>query len=315
MKTKITALLAVLFISISASAQIDRSKQPEPGPAPVITLEIPGEFELKNGLKVLIVENHKLPRVSYSLTIDNQPITEGDKAGTSAMLGAMLGNGTTNISKDVFNEEIDFLGANLGFSSDGAFASGLSKYSDRIMELMADAAINPLFNGEEFEKEKALILEGIKSNAKSVDAVAGRVGSALSYGTKHPYGEFISEETVNNIDLNNVRAFYQKYFNPNNAYLVIVGDVDFKTVEKQVKKYFKKWDKGIDFTSNLITPSPNVANTQIDFVKSTFETAFTNMNEFANVMASTNKDSMEKLNKCLAVNIDEIQAMAVKFKN
>lgn len=229
-------------------------------------MEIPGEFELKNGLKVLIVENHKLPRVSYSLTIDNQPITEGDKAGTSAMLGAMLGNGTTSIAKDAFNEEIDFLGARLNFSSDGAFASGLSKYSDRILELMADAAINPLFNGEEFEKEKERVLEGLKSNEKSVDAVAGRVGSALSYGVKHPYGEFISEETVNNIDLNNVRAFYQKYFNPNNAYLVIVGDVDFKTVEKQVKKYFKKWDKGIDFSTNLITPSPNVANTQIDFV-------------------------------------------------
>lgn len=266
MKTKITALLAVLFISISASAQIDRSKQPKPGPAPAITLEIPGEFELKNGLKVLIVENHKLPRVSYSLTIDNQPITEGNKAGTSAMLGAMLGNGTTSIAKDAFNEEIDFLGARLNFSSDGAFASGLSKYSDRILELMADAAINPLFNGEEFEKEKERVLEGLKNSEKSVDAVAGRVGSALSYGVKHPYGEFISEETVNNIDLNNVRAFYQKYFNPNNAYLVIVGDVDFKTVEKQVKKYFKKWDKGIDFSTNLITPSPNVANTQIDFV-------------------------------------------------
>tara|TARA_R110000751_G_scaffold113854_1_gene213014 strand:- start:7813 stop:9885 length:2073 start_codon:yes stop_codon:yes gene_type:complete len=266
MKTKITALLAVLFISISATAQIDRSKQPEPGPAPTITLEVPGEFELKNGLKVLIVENHKLPRVSYALTIDNQPITEGDKAGVSAMLGAMLGNGTTNIPKDVFNEEIDFLGASLGFSSDGAYASGLSKYSERIMELMADAAMNPLFSQEEFDKEKALILEGLKNNEKSVDAVAGRVGSALSYGSNHPYGEYITEETVNNITIDNVRAFYQKYFNPNNAYLVIIGDVDFKTVEKQVKKYFKKWDKGIDFTTNLVTPNPNLASTQINFV-------------------------------------------------
>lgn len=266
MKTKITALLAVLFISISASAQIDRSKQPKPGPAPAITLEVPGEFELKNGLKVLIVENHKLPRVSYSLTIDNQPITEGDKAGVASLLGTMLGNGTTSIAKDVFNEEIDFLGARLSFSSDGAFASGLSKYSDRILELMADAAMNPLFSQEEFEKEKERILEGLKSNAKSVDAVASRVGGALSYGKKHPYGEFVTEETINNINLDNVRAFYQKYFNPNNAYLVIVGDVDFKTVEKQVKKYFKKWDKGIDFSTNLIEPNPNVASTQINFV-------------------------------------------------
>lgn len=266
MKTKITALLAVLFISISVTAQIDRSKQPEPGPAPTITLEVPGEFELKNGLKVLVVENKKLPRVSYSLRIDNDPITEGDKAGVSAMLGAMLGNGTTNIPKDEFNDEIDFLGANLGFGSSSAFASGLSKYSERILELMADAAMNPLFTQEEFDKEKERVLEGLKSSEKSVDAVASRVGGALSYGSKHPYGEFVTVESVNNITLDNVRAFYQKYFNPNNAYLVIVGDVDFKTVEKQVKKYFKKWDKGIDFTTNIVKPSPNLPSAQINFV-------------------------------------------------
>ena len=187
MKTKITALLAVLFLSISATAQIDRSVQPKPGPAPTITLEVPGEFQLKNGLKVLVVENHKLPRVSYSLTIDNNPIVEGDKAGVSSMLGAMLGNGTTNISKDEFNDEIDFLGARLSFGSSSAYASGLSKYSERIMELMADAAINPLFTQEEFDKEKTKVLEGLKNSEKSVSAVAGRVGSALAYGKKHPW--------------------------------------------------------------------------------------------------------------------------------
>ncbi|WP_397364422.1 M16 family metallopeptidase [Olleya sp. R77988] len=263
---KITTLVALLFVSISAIAQIDKSKQPEPGPAPAITLEVPGEFELRNGLKVLVVENHKLPRVSYSLTIDNSPIAEGEKAGVSSLLGAMLGNGTTSISKDVFNEEIDFLGARLGFSSQGAFASSLSKYSDRILQLMADAAMNPLLTEEEFQKEKSKAIEGIKSEEKSVDAVAGRVGSALAYGKKHPYGEFVTEATLNNVTLDNVRAFYTKYFNPNNAYLVIVGDVDFKTVEKQVKKYFKKWDKGIDFTTNVVTPYVNVAQTEIDFI-------------------------------------------------
>ncbi len=70
-----------------------------------------------------------------------------------------------------------------------------------------------------------------------------RVGSALSYGVKHPYGEFITEETVNNVTLDNVRAFYQKYFTPNNAYLVVVGDVDLKTVKKQVKEYFGRLGK------------------------------------------------------------------------
>ena len=266
MKTKITAIIALFLLSISATAQIDRSVQPKPGPAPSITLEVPGEFELKNGLKVLVVENHKLPRVSYSLNIDNQPQVEGNIAGVSGILGAMMGNGTTSISKDEFNEEIDFLGASLGFGSSNASGSSLTKYSERILELMADATMNPLLTEEEFQKEKDKAIEGLKSSAKSVDAVASRVGGALSYGKKHPYGEFLTEESLNNITLDNVRAFYQKNFNPNNAYLVVVGDVDFKTVEKQVKKYFKKWDKGIDITRNMPETYKNVNATEINFI-------------------------------------------------
>ncbi|MBE9490482.1 MAG: insulinase family protein, partial [Bacteroidetes bacterium] len=230
MKTKISILITLFLLSVGVTAQIDRSKQPQPGPAPKITLETPGEFILDNGMKVLVVENHKLPRVSYNLTIDNAPITEGDKAGVSSLLGTMLGNGTTNIPKDDFNEEIDFLGASLNFGSGSAFARTLSKYSERMLELMADAAINPLLTEEEFQKEKDKLIEGLKTQEKSIDAVAGRVGGALSYGIKHPYGEFVTEETVNNVTLDNVNAFYQKYFNPNNAYLVIVGDVDFNTI-------------------------------------------------------------------------------------
>lgn len=266
MKTKITALIALFLLSISATAQIDRSKQPKPGPAPKIALEVPGEFELKNGLKVLVVENHKLPRVSYSLRIDNKPLVEGKKAGVSSILGAMLGNGTTSISKDVFNEEIDFLGARLGFGSSSAFASSLSKYSDRILQLMADAAMNPLLTEEEFQKEKEKAIEGIKSNKKSVDAVASRVRNALSYGVKHPYGEYTSEETLKAITLDDVKSYYRKNFNPNSAYLVVVGDVTFKEVQKQIKKYFKKWHTGPVISRTVPPTKNNVPYTQINFI-------------------------------------------------
>lgn len=267
MKTKISAFIALFLMTVGVvNAQIDRSKQPKPGPAPKITLEKPGEFKLNNGIEVLVVENHKLPRLSITLRIDNKPISEGDKAGVSSILGAMLGNGTTNIPKDEFNDEIDFLGANLGFGSQSAFASSLSKYSDRIIELMADAAINPLLTKEEFEKEKEKLIENLKSQEKSVDAVAGRVGSALSYGKNHPRGEFVTEETVNNIEFGDVLAFYEKYFNPNNAYLVIVGDVEIGDIKRKVKEHFGKWEKsaGVDIT--IPEPAANAQYTQINFV-------------------------------------------------
>ncbi|GAB4159302.1 MAG: hypothetical protein Tsb0033_13710 [Winogradskyella sp.] len=266
MKTKISAFIVLFLMAIGVNAQIDRSKQPEPGPAPKITLEKPGEFKLDNGIEVLVVENHKLPRVSITLRIDNKPISEGDKAGISSILGAMLGNGTTNIPKDEFNDEIDFLGANLGFGSQSAFASSLSKYSDRIIELMADAAINPLLTKEEFEKEKEKLIENLKSQEKSVDAVAGRVGSALSYGVNHPYGEFVTEETVNNIEFADVLAFYEKYFNPNNAYLVVIGDVEMGNIKRKIKEHFGKWKKSAVIEATLPEPMPNAQYTQINFV-------------------------------------------------
>lgn len=266
MKTKFYTILAFLFVTVSITAQIDRSQQPKPGPAPKISLEKPTEYELKNGLKILIVENHKLPRVSYNLTIDRDPIIEGDKAGVTSLLGSMLGNGTTNISKDDFNEEVDFLGARLSFGFSGGFASSLTKYSDRILQLLADAAMNPLLTSEEFDKEKDKLLEGLKSQAKSVDAVAGRVGGALSYGAEHPYGEFVTEESVNSVSFDDIQSYFTKYFGPNDAYLVVIGDVNTKEVYKRIKKYFGKWKKASDISSFVPEANQNVEALEINFV-------------------------------------------------
>ncbi len=266
MKNKISIIIALFLISMGVNAQIDRSKQPKPGPAPKISLENPKEFELKNGLKVLVVENHKLPRVAFSLNIDRPPVVEGNKAGMSSLLGSMLGNGTTHIAKDEFNEEVDFLGARISFSSAGASARTLSKYSERIVELMADAAIYPLLTEEEFQKEKNKQIDGLKSMEKNVAAIAGRLGPALSYGVDHPYGEFVSKESLDNVTLTDVKKFYKDHFNPNNAYLVIVGDVNYKKIKKQVHKYFGKWESSNYKYPVVSAEKSNVSQTEIDLI-------------------------------------------------
>ena len=251
---KIILSLVIALTTVSLYAQIDRTTMPEAGPAPTINLEEPTRFELKNGLTVMVVENHKLPRVSIQLSIDNPPSLEGEKAGVSSLAAGLLGNGSTNISKDAFNEEVDFLGASLNFGASSAFASSLSKYFPRILELMADAAINPNFTEEEFQKEKEKLLTGLKSQEKDVSAMAGRVQSAIAYGKEHPYGEFATEETVNKVSLEDAKKFYQTSFNPNNAYLVIIGDVDTKAVKKLVKKHFNSWEKGAQVLTNWKNP-------------------------------------------------------------
>ena len=136
-------ILASLFLTISMQAQI--IPQPKPGPAPTVKIGKPKTFELQNGLKVMVVENHKLPKVSFNLSIDNAPYSEGEKKGVSDLTSALIGSGTTKIPKDAFNEEIDFLGADINFGSNGAYASGLSKYSNRIFVLLAVGVFNPIF--------------------------------------------------------------------------------------------------------------------------------------------------------------------------
>ncbi len=265
MKTKILALIALFILSIGVHAQIDRTKQPKAGPAPKINLGKPETFQLKNGLTVMVVENHKLPRVNGSLILDNGPIYEGAKAGVSQITSGMMGNGTTSIPKDAFNEEIDFLGAGLNVSSQYAGFNTLSKYFPRILELMADATQNPLLTADQFDKEQAQLIESIKSDENNVGAVAGKVQSALTYGKEHPYGEFVTEETAKSVTLQDTKDFYKTYFKPTNAYLVIVGDVKFKEVKKLVNKYFGKWEKGV-LPPYAIPKVTNVAATEIDFI-------------------------------------------------
>lgn len=256
-------ILSSLFLTLIMQAQ-DRT-QPKPGPSPVINIKKPESFTLPNGLKVMVVENHKLPRVSFNLSIDNTPYAEGAKKGVADLTSSLIGNGSKKISKNAFNEEIDFLGANLNFYSSGASGSSLSKYSGRILELMADGALNPNFTQEEFDKEKEKLIEGLKTQEKSVAAVAGRVQNVLAFGKSHPSGEFLSEETIKNVTLSDVENNYHTNFVPENAYLIIIGDVKFKETKKAVEKLFSSWAKASAPSLTYVDPT-NVQYSQINFV-------------------------------------------------
>ena len=265
MKTKIVSLIAIVTVSFALNAQIDRSKMPKPGPDPVVKLGKAEKFTLSNGMTVILVENHKLPRASANLTIDNKPVFEGEIAGVSSIMGSLLGRGTASISKDDFNEKVDYLGANIEFFSAGAFASSLKRYFPKVLELLADAVQNSQFTQEEFDKEVKITLDGIKSGEKSVSNIARRVENALNYGRNHPFGEFVTKESVNKISLNDVKTFYNTYYKPNKAYLVIEGDINPKKIKKLVTKLFKDWEKG-SIPSQEIPKPTNVSTTEINFI-------------------------------------------------
>jgi|JI10StandDraft_1071094.scaffolds.fasta_scaffold23954_3 zinc protease len=234
----------LLLASVAAVAQVDRTKAPKPAPAREIKIGAYQTFTLKNGLQVFVVENHKLPRIQFSLQLKNNPIYQGDKEGYIDMAGTLIGTGTKTKTKAQLDEEIDFIGANLSTSSDGIFASSLSKHSNKLLDLMTDVLYNPAFAPEEMEKLKTQTLSGLAASKENPGSIAGTVRSALVYGKQHPYGLSTSEKSVEAITLDDCKNYFNTYFKPNNAYLAIVGDIDFKTAKSLVEKYFSKWAAG-----------------------------------------------------------------------
>ncbi|CAN5127733.1 hypothetical protein BH23BAC2_BH23BAC2_04770 [soil metagenome] len=265
MKINILSIILVCLMTTGAIAQVDRSKQPQPGPAPTINLGQPESFTLKNGLRVMVVENHKLPRVTASLIIDNDPHSMADKPAVKSLIAGLLGTGTNKTSKEAFNEEIDFLGANISFGSSSASASSLSKFFPRVMELMAEGALDPKFTQAEFDLAKTQLIEGLKTNERNVGAIASRVSSALAFGNNHPYGEFATVENAEAVTIKDVQDYYKKYFNPKNAYLVVVGDIKSSEVKNLVEKHFTKWNTAAPAKQNLPKVS-NVASTEVNFI-------------------------------------------------
>ena len=225
-----------------------RSSPPKPAPAPAFNLGEYVSFELDNGLNVIVVENHKLPVVSYQLFIDRGPLKEGDIAGISSITGQMLQTGTDNRTKEEIDEKLDFIAASLNTSSSGFFASSLKKHSQELLDIATDVLYHPSFPESEFDRIIQTTKSGLAFQKSDPNAISSNVGNAVLYGKDHPYGEFTTEESVDAITLDDVRDFYKNYYFPNVAYLIVVGDITTAEARSQAQKYFGHWKRKTDFS-------------------------------------------------------------------
>ncbi|MDA0728784.1 MAG: pitrilysin family protein [Bacteroidetes bacterium] len=235
----------LLAISIgSGRAQVDRSHAPEAGPAPQLNIGTSTQFELSNGLKVIVVENHKTPSVSWNLTLDFPPFLEGDKAGLQEMVGATLAGGTSTRSKAEIAEDVEFLGASFNASSDGFYARSLSKHSEALMDIVADAVLHPSFPEDEVEKARKQKLSSLANTATSPGSIASNLVAAINFGPDHPYGEITTEESVSSITRDDLLAYHKTYFRPNVGYLIVVGDITPDDVKRVGERVFAGWRRG-----------------------------------------------------------------------
>ena len=236
---------ALLLATSAAIAQgVDRTKPPTPGPAPVINIADPANFTLPNGLKVFVVTNSKLPQVSATLTIERDPILEGDKAGMVNMAGQLMRSGTTKMKKVQLDEAIDFLGGSIASGSTFVAANSLTTNFPKLVELMADVALRPAFPADELENIRTQTLSGIKSSQDRPEAISSNVSNVLMFGKNNPYGEIETEATVKKVEVADVKTYYNTYWKPNIAYLVFVGDISLTQAKKLATQYFGGWAKG-----------------------------------------------------------------------
>jgi zinc protease len=265
MKKYFFVILSVCCVLTAQAQKIDRSKKPKAGAAPVITINDPAVYKLANGITVLVVENHKLPKISATYSIDAGPIKEGSKAGVIGLMGSMLNEGTQKMSKADFDEAVDKIGADVNLFASGGSASALTRYFEKAFLLMAEGLMQPAFNQESFDKLKTQTLTSMKANEKNVKAIAGRVNDALTYGIDHPKGEFETEASISALTLQDVKSAYSTYITPSRGYLTFVGDITPAQAKALAEKAFGNW-KGNALSLPQLPVVQNPSTTEIDLV-------------------------------------------------
>lgn len=243
-----SALLAVLLVGISAAPTL--AKEAPPAPEPMKKLSFPAykEMTMKNGLDVVVVEQHEQPVASLWLAIKaGSTLDPEGKASLSSFTSSLLNKGTTTRDSKQLAEWIESVGGSVGVSSDEddtiITITILSEYLPRAYEYLSDIILNPTFPADELEEERKRTITGLDFEKSDPRAMADRFFHAVVYG-KHPYGDHPTKETVNAITRDDLIAFHKKNFVPNNALLFVVGDVQHKSVKKDVEKYLGTWKPG-----------------------------------------------------------------------
>ena len=266
MKKYLMIVAAALLIQCAkAQTTIDRSKEPAPGPAPVLSIKDPVIYKLPNGITLLVVEDHRLPKITANYMIDAGSITEGEKAGALSLMGSMLNEGTKTLPKAAFDEAVDKLGASVNLNSAGGYVSSLTRYFKSAFSLMGQALKEPEFTQESFDKLKSQELTSLKTQAKNARAISARVTNALAYGKKHPDGEFETEETIQKLTLQDIKDEYSKRISPSRGYLTITGDIKPAEAKLLATEILGSWT-GPQISLEKIADTPNPAKTEIDLV-------------------------------------------------
>jgi len=242
-----TCMIALTQTAPRATAQ-DRSTVPAGKPAPVVEVPKIQKATLGNGLSVWLVEHHELPLVAMNLVIqagsDHDPLSQ---PGLSSMTADVLDEGTKTRDAIQISDEIEGIGADLRVSSgtDGSFVTmrSLTKHLDRALDVFADVITNPVFPQAEFDRLRNERLTSLVQQKDRPTSIANNAYANILYTAKHPYGTNSSGTpgSIEAMTREELVKFYETYYRPNNATLIVVGDVSLAQITARLEKALQGW--------------------------------------------------------------------------
>ncbi|MEI6411796.1 MAG: pitrilysin family protein [Bacteroidota bacterium] len=248
--------------------EVDRSKVPELGKD--LTAKFPDlqRTTLKNGMKVVLARRTESPTVVMNMLFDAGYASDkfGGKPGLAALSMNMLDEGSKTQNSLQINEKLQLLGASLNAYSDLDFSyvslNSLKQSLDPSLDVMADIILNPAFPESDLNRLRDQQLSAIAAEMKDPQSMVMRVMPELLYGKDHPYGMPMTgtgdEVSVKNTTLEDVRGFYQHWIRPNNATLVVTGNLTMEELVAKLEKRFGAWQKA-DVPKKVI-PEVKTAN-------------------------------------------------------
>ena len=212
-------------------------------------------FKLANGLTVSLMEQHDVPIISISVVLPGGAIYDYDKAGLASLTAVSLKHGTKNFTKVKLDEDLDFLGADVDTYATKEYAGLSSNFAskdrDKVLNIIKEILLNPVFDAAEFEKEKSRLLVALGQQKESPRSVIGAYFDTLLYGG-HVYANVKSgnKSTVGKLTGNDVKGFYKTNYKPNEASISVVGDFDTAAMKATITKLFSDWGKSADKIDN-----------------------------------------------------------------
>lgn len=245
------ALIALFVIAAAAagSAQApDRSKPPAIGPAPSLRMPAIQKQKLSNGLAVWIVEHHEVPLAQVNLIVRSGSAADTiGKYGVGSLTAAMLDEGAGGKSSLEIADALEFLGANLATTSSfDASAIRLSVPVSKLpdaLPLMADVAVRPTFPPSELDRLRKERLTGLLQARDNPAALIGLAFPRIVFGPTHRYGTSANglPPAIEAFTVTDLQAFYRAHYRPDNAALVVVGDVTAASIMPLLEKALGSW--------------------------------------------------------------------------